>query len=61
MAGPLLMTILALQVPRMTILALRVPGVAVLERSIGKRRPGHAEHAARTSAFVPMPPKRIRR
>ena len=47
-AGPLLMTILL----------LRVSGVTVLERSMSKRRPGYGEYAARTSAFVPMPPRR---
>jgi steroid 5-alpha reductase family enzyme len=42
----------------MSFLLLRVSGVALLERSIGKRRPGYAEYAARTSAFVPRPPRR---
>jgi steroid 5-alpha reductase family enzyme len=42
----------------MTFLLLRVSGVALLERSIGKRRPEYAQYAARTSAFVPMPPRR---
>ena len=50
-AGPLVMTILL----------LRVSGVTMLERSMGKRRPGYAEYAARTSTFVPMPPRRISR
>ena len=50
-AGPLLMTFLL----------LRVSGVTVLERSIGRRRPGYAEYVARTSAFVPMPPRRTAR
>ncbi|MXY10997.1 MAG: DUF1295 domain-containing protein [Acidimicrobiaceae bacterium] len=50
-AGPLVMTVLL----------LRVSGVALLERSIGKRRPGYAEYAARTSAFIPMPPRRAPR
>ena len=50
-AGPLLMTFLL----------LRVSGVALLERSIGKRRPGYAEYAARTSAFIPLPPRRTGR
>ncbi|MXW98969.1 MAG: DUF1295 domain-containing protein, partial [Acidimicrobiaceae bacterium] len=48
-AGPLVMTILL----------LRVSGVTLLERSMGKRRTGYAEYAARTSAFVPMPPRNI--
>ena len=42
----------------MTFLLLRVSGVVLLERSIGKRRPAYAEYAARTSAFIPMPPRR---
>ena len=42
----------------MTVLLLRVSGVTLLERTIGKRRPGYGEYAARTSAFVPMPHKR---
>jgi steroid 5-alpha reductase family enzyme len=42
----------------MTFLLLRVSGVALLERSIGRRRPGYADYAARTSAFVPLPPRR---
>jgi steroid 5-alpha reductase family enzyme len=41
----------------MTFLLVRVSGVALLERSIGRRRPGYAEYAARTSAFVPWPPR----
>jgi steroid 5-alpha reductase family enzyme len=41
----------------MTFLLLRVSGVALLERSIGRRRPGYAEYAARTSAFFPWPPR----
>ena len=50
-AGPLVMTILL----------LKVSGVTVLERSISKRRAGYAQYAARTSAFVPMPPRRADR
>jgi steroid 5-alpha reductase family enzyme len=42
----------------MTFLLLRVSGVALLERSIKKRRPEYAEYVRRTSAFVPLPPKR---
>lgn len=41
----------------MTFLLTRVSGVAMLERTIGKRRPGYDEYVRRTSAFVPMPPK----
>lgn len=41
----------------MSFLLLRVSGVAMLERTIGKRRPGYAEYVARTSAFFPRPPR----
>lgn len=41
----------------MTFLLLRVSGVALLEKDIGGRRPGYAEYAARTSAFLPLPPR----
>ena len=47
-AGPLVMTVLL----------LRVSGVALLERTIGERRPGYADYALRTSAFIPRPPRR---
>ena len=42
----------------MTVLLLRVSGVALLERTIGKRRPEYAAYAARVPAFVPRPPRR---
>lgn len=42
----------------MTFLLLRVSGVALLERSIGKRRPEYAAYQRRTSAFLPLPPRR---
>jgi steroid 5-alpha reductase family enzyme len=41
----------------MSFLLLRVSGVALLERSIGARRPGYAEYQRRTSAFFPLPPR----
>jgi steroid 5-alpha reductase family enzyme len=41
----------------MTVLLLRVSGVALLERSIGKRRPDYAAYRRRTSAFIPWPPR----
>jgi len=44
----------------MTVLLLHVSGVTLLERTIGTRRPGYAEYAARTSAFFPWPPRRGR-
>ena len=42
----------------MTILLRRVSGVVLLEKSLSKRKEGYAEYVARTSAFVPRPPKR---
>lgn len=44
----------------MTYLLLRVSGVALLERDIHERRPGYLEYVARTSAFVPWPPRRTK-
>lgn len=41
----------------MTFFLLRVSGVAMLERSIGKRRPGYDDYVARTNAFFPGPPR----
>jgi steroid 5-alpha reductase family enzyme len=29
----------------------------MLERDIGKRRPGYAEYIRRTSGFFPLPPR----
>lgn len=43
----------------MSVLLIRVSGVAMLEKTIGKRRPGYAEYIERTSAFFPRPPKRL--
>lgn len=42
----------------MTFLLVRVSGVAMLERTIGGRRPGYEEYVRRTSAFIPRPPRR---
>ena len=41
----------------MTVLLLRVSGVALLEKSLQKRKPKYAEYVARTSAFLPRPPR----
>jgi len=41
----------------MTYLLLRVSGVALLERGLVKRKPAYADYIARTSAFVPLPPR----
>ena len=43
----------------MTVLLLRVSGVALLERRMDRTRPGYEDYIRRTSAFVPMPPKRL--
>ena len=42
----------------MSYFLLRVSGVAMLERTIGRRRPGYEEYVRRTSAFFPRPPKK---
>ena len=39
----------------MTLLLLKVSGVALLEQTIGDRRPGYADYVRRTSAFLPLP------
>lgn len=41
----------------LTVLLLRVSGVALLEKDIGERRPGYSDYVARTSTFIPWPPK----
>jgi steroid 5-alpha reductase family enzyme len=41
----------------MTLLLLRVSGVALLEKDIGERRPAYRDYVARTSAFIPWPPR----
>ncbi len=43
----------------MTVLLRRVSGVTLLERSLTKRRAGYADYVARTSPFVPRPPRRV--
>lgn len=42
----------------LTFMLLRVSGVALTERTIGERRPAYAQYMRRTSAFVPLPPRR---
>lgn len=42
----------------MTVLLRRVSGVVLLEKSLNRRKPGYAEYVARTSAFLPRPPKK---
>jgi steroid 5-alpha reductase family enzyme len=41
----------------MTILLLKVSGVTLLERDIAGRRPAYRDYVARTSAFLPWPPR----
>ncbi|MEY3805950.1 MAG: hypothetical protein RIR69_762 [Actinomycetota bacterium] len=43
----------------MTYLLMRVSGVPMLERSLNKRREGYADYVARTSGFIPRPPKKL--
>jgi steroid 5-alpha reductase family enzyme len=42
----------------MTGLLLKLSGVPMLERHLAKTRPGYADYIARTSAFLPWPPRR---
>jgi steroid 5-alpha reductase family enzyme len=42
----------------MTVLLLRVSGVPLLEAGMAERRPGYRTYVARTSSFVPWPPRR---
>ena len=42
----------------MTAMIIKVSGVAMLEKSMKSAKPGYAEYAARTSAFIPWPPRR---
>lgn len=41
----------------MTILLMKVSGVTLLEHDITERRPDYAAYQARTSAFIPWPPR----
>ena len=41
----------------MTVFLRRISGVTLLEKSLVKRRPGYAEYVARTSPFIPRPPR----
>jgi steroid 5-alpha reductase family enzyme len=42
----------------MTFLLLRVSGVPLLEKGLGRTRPGYADYVRRTSSFVPWLPKK---
>ena len=45
----------------MSILLIQVSGKAMLEKTIGKRRPGYEDYVRRTSGFFPMPPRQLGR
>jgi steroid 5-alpha reductase family enzyme len=42
----------------MTLLLLRVSGVALLEKTLVETKPQYREYVERTSAFLPLPPRR---
>jgi steroid 5-alpha reductase family enzyme len=42
----------------MTFLLVRVSGVGMLEKTLKGTKPGYREYMERTSAFVPLPPRR---
>ena len=42
----------------MTFLIVKVSGVAMLEKTIGDRRPEYADYIERTNAFFPWPPRK---
>lgn len=42
----------------MTFFILRVSGVTMLESDMSSRRPGYEEYVRRTSAFIPLPPRK---
>jgi steroid 5-alpha reductase family enzyme len=44
----------------MTVLLLKVSGVTLLEKDIGERRSAYRDYVARTSAFIPRPPRKRR-
>lgn len=44
----------------LTFLLVKWSGAALLERRLKRSRPEYADYIARTSAFIPMPPKRLR-
>lgn len=45
----------------MTFLLLRVSGVSLLETGLAASKPGWSDYASRTSAFLPLPPRRVPR
>lgn len=43
----------------MTYLLTRLSGVPLLEKKLARTRPGYADYVARTSSFIPTPPRRM--
>lgn len=43
----------------MTFLLVRVSGVAMLERTLRREKSEYADYIRRTSAFIPMPPRKL--
>ena len=41
-----------------TFMLVRVSGKALLEKNMKNTRPGYADYIARTSGFIPLPPKK---
>ena len=44
----------------MTFLLLRISGVRLLEKGLQATKPGYEEYVRRTSAFFPLPPRKVR-
>jgi steroid 5-alpha reductase family enzyme len=42
----------------MTFVLAKITGVPMLERHMRRTKPGYEEYARRTSAMLPLPPKR---
>ena len=42
----------------LTVLLLKVSGVAMLDAHLAASKPGYSDWAARTSALIPLPPRR---
>ncbi len=43
----------------MTYVIVRISGVAMLERTLSHTKPEYQAYVARTSAFIPRPPKKL--
>jgi steroid 5-alpha reductase family enzyme len=44
----------------MAFLLLKMSGLPILEAGLMQRKPGYAAYIKRTSAFIPLPPRRHR-